>query len=145
MWGSLFAGAAGLEWYFGAHQPHNDLTSEDWRQRDRLWELTEYAKVFFEDHLPFWEMKPANELIKADSAFCFRKSNDTYAIYLPKSGQNMIDLSEATGQFQVFWYNPLLGGPLQEGSIQQIEGGSTQFIGLPEGPKDQDWVVLVKK
>ena len=31
LWGSLMAGAAGVEWYFGANYAHNDLTCEDWR------------------------------------------------------------------------------------------------------------------
>ncbi|MEL7006088.1 MAG: DUF5060 domain-containing protein, partial [Bacteroidota bacterium] len=40
LWGSLLSGGDGVEWYFGAKHPHNDLTSEDWGQRDRLWEIT---------------------------------------------------------------------------------------------------------
>ncbi|WP_371815555.1 DUF5060 domain-containing protein [Erythrobacter sp. JK5] len=33
----LAAGGQGVEWYFGAHHPHNDLTAEDLRSRDLLW------------------------------------------------------------------------------------------------------------
>ena len=32
----LEAGGSGVEWYFGAHHPHNDLTAEDLRSRDLL-------------------------------------------------------------------------------------------------------------
>ncbi len=32
----LEAGGSGVEWYFGAHHPHNDLTAEDLRSRDVL-------------------------------------------------------------------------------------------------------------
>ena len=58
LWGSLLSGAAGVEWYFGADQPHNDLSSEDWRQRDQLWDLTKVALDFFEGYVPWWRMKP---------------------------------------------------------------------------------------
>ena len=33
LWGTLLSGAAGVEWYFGARNLHNDLNSEDWRRR----------------------------------------------------------------------------------------------------------------
>ncbi|MEL6989404.1 MAG: DUF5060 domain-containing protein, partial [Bacteroidota bacterium] len=56
LWGSLLSGASGVEWYFGGRHVHNDLTSEDWRQRDQLWEITNHAKVFFETYLPYWDM-----------------------------------------------------------------------------------------
>lgn len=36
LWGALMAGASGVEWYFGAHFAHNDLSAEDWRSRDTL-------------------------------------------------------------------------------------------------------------
>ncbi|MEM7763108.1 MAG: DUF5060 domain-containing protein [Pseudomonadota bacterium] len=43
LWGALMHGADGVEWYFGAHYPHNDLNAEDWRTRDTLWQRTAYA------------------------------------------------------------------------------------------------------
>jgi len=83
LWGSLMAGGAGVEWYFGAKYPSNDLTSEDWRKRDRLWDFTRHAKVFFENYLPYWEMEPARELINSADAYCLKKTNEIYAVYLP--------------------------------------------------------------
>jgi len=149
LWGTLMSGAAGVEWYFGAKHPHNDLTSEDWRQRDRLWELTSYAITFFNDYLPFWEMKPAHELINLKEAYCLQKADQIYAIYLPEMGQHKIDLSRASGEFNVEWYDPLNGGILQQGSLAKIKGGAIRTIGNPPVRKvhsnEKDWVCLLRK
>ncbi|MEM9588321.1 MAG: DUF5060 domain-containing protein, partial [Planctomycetota bacterium] len=83
LWGSLMAGAAGVEWYFGAKYPHNDLTSEDWRQRENLWRQTTIARRFFDHHLPYWEMQPADQLTDCESDYCFAKPGQVYSIYLP--------------------------------------------------------------
>jgi len=80
LWGSLLSGGAGVEWYFGAKHPSNDLTSEDWRLRDRLWELTNYAKTFFQNHLPYWEMQPDPARITVQEGYCLRKEEDLFAI-----------------------------------------------------------------
>lgn len=58
LWANLMAGGGGVEWYFGYQRPHNDLDLEDFRSRDRLWDYTRFARQFFEEHLPFWEMEP---------------------------------------------------------------------------------------
>ena len=54
LWGSLLAGAAGVEWYFGARYEGNDLSTEDWRSRENMWNQTRYALNFFNENLPFW-------------------------------------------------------------------------------------------
>lgn len=149
LWGTLLSGGAGVEWYFGAKHPHNDLTSEDWRQRNRLWELTNNAVTFFQEHLPYWKMQPEHKLINSPSAYCFRKTGHIYAIYLSKSGQQTIDLTAAKGEYTVQWFNPLKGGELQVGSIEKIKGGGVRKLGKqPSGVEysnKQDWVCLVKK
>ncbi|QCX37898.1 DUF5060 domain-containing protein [Aureibaculum algae] len=149
LWGTLMSGAAGVEWYFGAKQPHNDLTSEDWRQRDHLWEITNHAKVFFNTYLPYWEMQPKHSLINSKEAYCIRKVNEIYAVYLPKLGRYTIDLREASGDFQIQWYNPLTGGPLQTASVKSISGGGIRSLAIPKElsatKKNTDWVILLRK
>lgn len=149
LWGSLLSGAAGVEWYFGARHPHNDLSSEDWRQRDRLWDLTRYAHEFFESYLPFWEMSPHHHLISGEGGYCLSKKGEVYAVYLPDSGDYSIDLTDDNGKFHVQWYNPLTGGSLQKGTVDVIEGGSVQSLGLVKDSKNklanQDWVVLISR
>ena len=148
LWGSLLSGSAGVEWYFGAHNKQNDLSTEDWRTRDRLWELTYYALDFFETYLPYWEMQPEHGLINSKEAYCFRKANEIYAVYLPSKGKYTIDLSNVTGEFNVQWYNPLKGGELIPGTVKTLKGGVVQELGGPvvndDGSSLQDWVVLIR-
>lgn len=150
LWGSLLSGAAGVEWYFGANNKHNDLNTEDWRTRDRLWELTNYAMTFFESHIPYWAMVPEHSLINSKDAYCFRKTNEVYVVYLPDEGKYTIDLREAKGKFRLDWFNPLKGGNLQTGSIKSLSGGQIQDLGEPPAltggsNEPQDWVILIKK
>ncbi|MEL7146305.1 MAG: DUF5060 domain-containing protein, partial [Bacteroidota bacterium] len=147
LWGTLLSGGAGVEWYFGANYPHNDLSSEDWRQRDRLWELTEYAISFFDDHLPYWEMQPAHQLVAKAGGYCFRKEEAIYAVYFPASSNYTINLREAEGTYEVRWYDPLSGGELLTGSKEIITGGAVQKIGNPPQPQGmkQDWVCLIRR
>ncbi len=149
LWGSLMSGAAGVEWYFGARHPHNDLTSEDWRQRDRLWELTYYAKDFFDQYLPYWDMEADHNLIRMSDAFCLKKEDEIYAIYLPSTRNVQMDLTQTEGEYNIEWYNPLKGGELLKGTIKNISGGKIQNLGIPPSsdtdPAKQDWVVLIRK
>lgn len=144
LWGTLLSGAAGVEWYFGANNRYHDLNTEDWRTRDRLWEITDYALNFFRAHLPYWEMSPEHGLINSKEAYCFRKTGEIYAVYLPDSKQYAIDLTEAGGDYSLHWYDPLKGGELQQGSIKTVQGGSVQELGFPPEADKQDWVALLQ-
>jgi len=120
LWGSLMAGGAGAEWYFGAKHPHNDLTSEDWRQRERMWDQTTIARTFFEDHLRWWEMKSADSLLSNKDAYCLAKSGESHAIYLPPTPagkSTTLDLSAESGDWTIRWFHPINGGELQTGSF----------------------------
>ncbi len=147
LWGTLLSGAAGVEWYFGAKHPHNDLNSEDWRQRNKLWELTNHAKTFFENHLPYWQMQPEHTLVNRTAAYCMRKPGEVYAVYLPDTEQATIDLRATTGEFKVQWYDPLNGGALHPGTVQTVQGGKITSLGNPpqrnvDGDQ-KDWVCLI--
>jgi len=145
LWGSLLSGAAGVEWYFGGLHVHNDLNSEDWRQRDQLWEITANAKVFFETYLPYWEMEPAHKLIAGGKGYCLRKRGEVYALYLFDYQGQAIDLAGEKGSFSVSWFDPWKGGELQNGSVASITGGGGISLGASPGEKQQDWVVLLQK
>ncbi len=154
LWGSLMAGGAGVEWYFGAKHDANDLTSEDWRKRKRIWELTRFAMKFFEQHLPYWEMQPADELTTSKEDYCFAKPGEIYAVYLPANGLTVnerdvadikLNLTDCVGKFSIQWFDPLRGGELQDGNLRSVDGGSQVALGLPPGDVDQDWVILVRK
>ena len=150
LWGSLMAGAGGVEWYFGALQPHNDLNSEDWRQRAHMWAQTKVAIDFFEQQLPYWEMQPEDALTEAKDDYCFAQVGSVYAIYLPPSGEERMPakLKLPSGSFSVSWYNPRLGGALQDGTVTELTPTSESdyhSIGLPPAETGLDWVALVKR
>ena len=143
LWGNLMAGGAGCEWYFGYDFAHNDLNCEDWRSRDHLWDLTRHALEFFQRYLPFAEMKHNDELTSSGSDYCFAKSGEIYAIYLPEGGTTNLNIQG--GSYTVVWYNPRTGGALQNGTITTIAGPGKKSIGKPPSEPSKDWVVLVKK
>jgi len=144
LWGSLMAGGAGVEWYFGYKFAHNDLDCEDWRSRDHLWDLTRYALEFFHQHLPFAEMSHHDELTSAKDDYCLAKVGEIYAIYLPSGGTTHLDLGDSSATFTVQWYNPRSGGPLQSGSVASITGPGSVAIGHPPQDSDKDWATLIK-
>ena len=94
LWGNLMAGGSGVEWYFGYELPHSDLNCEDWRSREKVWELSRYALNFFQDHLPFQEMMPDDQITSLETDYVLAKEGEVYAIYFPEWNHNMIDLRE---------------------------------------------------
>ncbi len=141
LWGNLMAGGSGCEWYFGYKFAQNDLGCEDWRSRRRMWDQTRHALEFFRAHLPFVEMKPADELTSRADDYCLAKPGEVYAIYLP-GGSTALQLPE--GRYTVKWFNPRQGGPLRLGSVAELTGPGKPSIGNPPEEAARDWVVLVQ-
>ena len=173
LWGTLLGGGAGVEWYFGAKHQATDLSSENWRLRDRLWTISNHAKTFFENHVPYWEMSANNSLISqvGDSkldpqnhpehsgqdsdeliqdvgqkhAYAFAKEGQVYVAYLSNSIGATLDLSSTEGQFTLHWFDPIEGGELQLGSIKVLSGGNKVTLGEAPHKGKRDWVILVKR
>jgi hypothetical protein len=141
LWGSLMAGAGGVEWYFGYRYPHNDLMCEDFRSRELWWKQTRIALNFFQNYLPFAKMSAANELVSSATAYCLARAGEVYAVYLPNGGQSEINLTG--GKYMVKWFNPRTDGKLLDGSVKTLSGGTKASLGLPPAEKDKDWVVLI--
>ncbi len=140
LWGNLMAGGAGCEWYFGYKFPHNDLNCEDWRSRDRMWDLTRYALEFFNNYLPFNQMSPDDSLVSV--GWCLAKPGEIYAVYLPDGGTTNLNL--AVGSYTVQWYNPRTGGKLQKGSVTKVIGPGAVSLGNPPKDGEKDWTILCK-
>ncbi len=150
LWGTLMAGGGGVEYYFGYKLPQNDLVCEDFRSRDRSWDYCRVALDFFRDqHIPFWEMSNADELIgnksHSNSRFCLAKANELYLVYLPNGGSTELDLAAASGSFQVQWFNPRAGGALLKGSVARVGGGAKINVGEPPADVQEDWLVVVQR
>jgi len=57
-------------------------------------------------------------LTKDKNDYCFAKSGEVYAVYLPEGNTTEILLpSEA---FSIDWFNPRTGGDLKKGTIERI-------------------------
>jgi hypothetical protein len=150
LWGNLMAGGAGVEYYFGYQIPQNDLVCQDWRSRDQSWDYARIALEFFRDNrIPFWEMKNVNPLIgnpkNDNSKYCLAKPGELYLVYLPKGGTTELDLTGAPGDFSVHWSNPRAGGPLTEGSVKTVAGGSKVALGQPPLDANSDWLIVVRR
>ena len=149
LWGNLMAGGSGVEWYFGYAYDHMDLNCEDWRSREKMWDQTRHALTFFQEHLPFWEMWPANDLADDEHAYVFAKEGEIYAVYLPEGDRTRLTL--APGEYSLRWYDPRNGGALQIGRSAALSAGEAKMrnegtvtISPPHHP-GKDWVALIKK
>lgn len=145
LWGNLMAGGGGVEYYFGYQNPESDLSCNDWRSRDQMWEYSRIALEFFREHLPFWEMKGDDERTSAKDDYCLFKEGEIYAVYLPSGGTTKLSLESVGSAFEIYWFNPRTGGDLQRGSIEVAQGPGWIAVGTPPADFDQDWVALVKR
>lgn len=146
LWGSLMAGAAGVEWYFGANYAHNDLTAEDWRSRENMWEQTRHALHFFQEYLEYWKMENRDDLLEVPGAYCLAKDSDQYALFFPKGVDQARNVNlEVDRSYRVQWYNTRKGGALQVGSIDKVQGKGWVDLGLPPEEAEMDWVALLSR
>lgn len=142
LWGNLMAGGAGVEYYYGYKLPQSDLTLQDYRSRDLMWDYTRYALRFFNQYLPFAEMTSNASLVSG--GWCLAKVGEVYAIYLKNGGTTTVDLGNDGATYNVRWYNPRTGGNLQIGNVSAVTANGSTSIGSPPNTASQDWVALVQ-
>ena len=146
LWGNIMAGGAGVEWYFGYKHAHSDLTCQDYRVRQNMWEQSRMALEFFENNqIPFWEMSNADSLLGTKNGYCLAQHGKLYLAYLKVGEPTMLDLSDAEGQFEVSWFNSRAGGDLQVGSTPAVTAGEKIALGSPPAQPDQDWLVVARR
>ena len=143
LWGALMAGAWGIEWYFGYKHEHSDLTCQDWRSRNNMWDQSRYALEFFtQNDIPYWEMEPMDNLTENDQDYVLGKADEVYVIYQKIGEKGNTILPGISGTAQVGWYNPRTGEMVSNTTQKAAKGGLK--IGLPPADKDKDWVVWVQ-
>ncbi len=150
LWGNLMAGGAGVEYYFGYQLPENDLVLQDFRSRDKSWDYCRIALEFLSSNrIPLDAMVNANQLVgntkNDNSKYCLAKKDELYIVYLPQGDTTELDLSDASGEFSVSWFNPRSGGALIASDVKQVRGGEAVMLGQPPQESDQDWVIVVRK
>ena len=142
LWGVFMAGGAGIEWYFGYQHPHSDLTCQDYRTRERMWDQSRYALEFFKDQaIPFWEMASDDAWTDNPDDYCFTKPGELYLIYFKNAGRLKLAVQE--GALAYGWFNPRTG----DGRHILIDSGQTQ--GRKEitlgTPGEGDWLLVLRK
>lgn len=142
LWGNLMAGGSGAEWYFGYKNHNNDLSCEDWRSRDRMWDYTRYGIEFFQKYVPFQEMEPADALVN-EGNYCLAKAGEFYVVYLPYGGETSLDLSGVQGAFTVSWYDPRNGG--EPVDMSSVDAGTVVSLGAAAEHPEKDWAILLKR
>lgn len=146
----VYFSGGNLEWFAGfAELPvGGDVTLENFRTRERVWQATATARRFMEENLPFWVMEPADALLQgASPAYgggqVLAWPGQVYAVYLPEArGAPELDLSGATGVFRLRWFNPRSG--VFEGEATTVTGGAVVALGTPPAEAGADWVTLVR-
>lgn len=145
LWGNLMAGGAGVEWYFGYAHAHSDLSCQDYRVREKMWKQSSIALQFFADNkVPFWNMTNANDLLSTKNDYCLTEPGKLYLAFLKKAQSKTLDLSGASGIFEILWFNPRDGGPLQTGSTLAVTAGTKVNLGSPPTDTDHDWLAVVR-
>ena len=139
------AGGAGVEWYFGYKHPHSDLTCQDFRVRENMWQQSHIALRFFaENKIPFWEMANANQLMSHQDGYCLHASNSLCLVFVKDSQPTSLDLTAAKGEFEVLWFNPRKGGQLRPGTKRTIQAGRSVDLGSPRDADGRDWLADVR-
>lgn len=143
LWGALMAGAWGIEWYFGYKNEHSDLTCEDWRSRDKMWDQSRYALDFFRrNNIPFWEMEPKDSLTENDD-FVLAQEATQFVVFQKMGNKQPTILTDLSGAYMIQWFNPRTGEFVGKEKRMKTNGNLT--IGMPPTEVDMDWVVWIQK
>lgn len=130
-WWSAYLG--GGVWEAHVRPPYDQPMSA----RERVWTELGGTRAFMES-LPFWEMEPANDVVRGGKAFCLAKRGEVYAFYLPEGGE--IDVVLPAGRdFMVTWWNPAQGGSGKFTPESRLRGGPQTLI----APATGDWAARV--
>ncbi len=136
LWGNLMAGGAGVEYYFGYENPHNDLNLEDFRSRAEAWSDVAAALTFFREQLPFNEMHAADSLARGPSpAYVLAHTSQALiCIYLPQGGSMRVELPAHDTEWHGTWFNPRTGLALDSGAF--TVSGAAPAVGPAPHPGD---------
>jgi len=143
LWGTLLAGGAGVEWYFGYRYPYTDLTCEDFRSRHNWWKQSTVATQFM-SRFPLESMKNANELVNIPEAYCMASPGEIYVVYLPSESPDCRLKLDDNKTFSVKWFNPREGGELINGTVSTVQGTGNVILGKPPVDSEKDWVAVVR-
>lgn len=141
IWDALLSG--------GGHEllmVYQDSSLEDFRPYEEQFRYLRIAREFVEANLPFWEMAPADSIVRGENklhggAEVFAKADAVYAVYLP-SASPLPDVKLSSPRlFEWRWFNPRSGA--FEGSPTTVTGAAPFRLTPPPADAEEDWVVLI--
>ena len=146
-WGTLMAGGAGVDWYFGSDPfEYNDLWMEDFRVREQFFRRTgDAVRMIRNSQLPYWEMQNLNVISSVPTVWVYGTPGEAYFVYSPYLEPFTLNLP--AGEYDIRWYDAFSGGPLQEGTLTEIAIPSDSAQVSIGSPYDfaQDAVAVVTK
>ncbi len=139
VWAAFTAGAAGIEHYATSGL---DVSLQDLRFYDEYYTQMRHAYDFYHDNnLPFHQMYNQDELV--ENAWAHGINGDNYVVYVETNNAGSTTM-RLLGDYEIKWFDPRLGGALQDGSITNVSAGDAVNIGLPPTDTNLDWVALIR-
>jgi hypothetical protein len=139
-----------VEYYFGYNYSDNDLPCQNLTSRQNMWTQSRYALEFFRNNdVPFYQMTNVPNRVNSATDWLLSSSDAAvqviYRRRTPSSGS--VNMAGLPGTYSVKWYNPRVGGSLQDGSVISIIGGTGSIsYGNPPNPADKkDWALLIRR
>jgi Putative collagen-binding domain of a collagenase len=117
-----------------------------------MWDQSRYAWTFFVNNdIPFQDMTNENDRVtKGNWCLVEKFSGNVVVVYLHDGRTAKVDLrglgpkQQSNSVISVRWFDPRNGGPLQVGTVGEVEFGSTQSIGEAPINRGKDWVILLR-
>ena len=116
-----------------------------------MWTQSRYALDFFyNNNVPFWEMSyDRDNRVDGQTGWILANVGKSILVFYRRTltTASTIDMTNLAGTYSIKWYNPRSGGPLQNGSVATIVGGTgKKDCGKPPNPLDtKDWAILLQK
>jgi hypothetical protein len=122
-WRHLIGGAAAVRF----HRPDSGLGFS------AKAEAAIRAARALESKIKLWDVRPANELLRArdpDEAYVAAKPGEAYALYFTDGGRVELDLRDATGELDLQWIDIATG---REANSETLQGGRWVELQTPAG------------
>lgn len=148
LWGNLLAGGWGVEWYYGYQHPHSDLTLQDHRSREKLYDQSAVALRFFAlANLDLAALDSRDEALVGAGGHVLGAPGRAWVVQLRDAAKARtdgatIDLGPSSGAMQAHWYDPRAGGELLPAG--RLAGPGAVAVPAPPAGHAGDAVLLLR-
>ncbi|OEJ98901.1 hypothetical protein A8C32_06850 [Flavivirga aquatica] len=136
LYGTMMAGGAGVEYYYGYTKDDGDLNNQDHRKRGVKYKEAGYAVKFFDNYLQEYVVGAVSDdgITSDNNDFVLANPIGVYAIYRPNGGSTNLSLPSGNSNYTVQWFNP------RSGEIQNAVPLGSNLV----APDSNDWVAFIK-